>query len=218
LSSKYEDALTRYEDALSLCHDSKKILYHVLHGIANIAFRDSSRCSKAKELFHLVPESPDIDYLRNLAWLDYLCTESHADTPSFHRLVDAETMIFDSSRGPLMRQLVMDYEHANLFSWTRKSTDHLRSLKSATLIFCGEQLSPRVLHIMQAGDDRQNNPIWGTLGLWSLQPPEAVDATSRTCLAKLAEKLQGALAEFSGTNESAAKTWLHWYETHLVNH
>ena len=214
LSSHYEEALSRYEDALGLCRNDKKTVFHLLNGIASIASLDSSRCSRARELFHLVSESQDIIFLRYRSWLHYSCGESGSG--SFEQLVATETRLFEPAGAPLMPELVVHYEHATLYFLTRKPTDHLHSLEMATQTLCNERMLSKTINIMRIGDDRQSNPAWGILGYWSMLPPESIDNRVRSCLAGIAGEIQGAIDSFSGVNKEAARTWLRWRQTRLA--
>ncbi len=216
LDGRYEDALTCYEDALGFCRNNKQTVYHLLHGIANIAFRDPSRCSRARRLFSLALESEGIDILRNRSWLDYVCSNGETVSGSFEKLVEMETKLFEPAGAPLMHQLVLHYEHATLYFWTKKSTEHLDSLEMATRTLCDERMLSKTIQIMRIGDDRQNNPAWGTLGYWSMMPPESINGGARSCLARIAGEVRGGLDSFSGLNKTAATTWLQWHATRLA--
>jgi len=185
--------------------------------IAGVASRAPAQCRKASELFRLVPASENIDHLRSQAGLHYSCSSSEQLRSSLDRLADVETEALYGSQGAALRPLVWEFENARLFLWAGKPADHLRCLKNATRELCRDDLFSLAIRTLEQESEREDPPVGGTLGLWTVQPSESFDEETRSCLARAAAEIQTNIDRFPGNVQWQMKGWLDWYRESLEN-
>jgi hypothetical protein len=213
--SKLDEALDRHGEALQLCRDSGEAMDRELLSISAMAGKSPGLCRKAEELFRGVPPSDRIDTLRARAAMSYFCPGGGAAQPDFSRLAEVEGRLLYGDKGPMLRELIVQYESAFLYFRANKPAEHLQALRAATREICREGVVPLVIRGAERRDVSEATPA-GTLGLWILQPSGALDTEMRACLARIAPEVEAALGTSSEETQRDLKQWLDWYQRNVT--
>jgi len=210
--SRRQEALDRYGYVLELCGNVPTILYRELQGLANIGRQDPKLCPQVVKLFDTIHPADHIDYLRAALGLSLSCSEGMEVTPLLGKLTELETREIAHSEGSVLRQVIWEYESARLYFLARQPEEHLRHLKLGTEELCKSSVLPVAIRTFEFENKREDSPVGGTLGFWSVQPVESIDEKTRACLAKSRTEMQANLNRFSKENQYQVKLWLDWYQ------
>ena len=189
MQAEYEQALVRLGDALELCADSEHKFYQLLGFVADIGSLAPERCSTALELYDLVEPSQSIEFLRHAARLHHVCSTNSLRERHLSMLVDAlaeETYGVSASD---MKEYVWHSQEAQLRFWVGDK-QLANSLKNAIQELCADDdMLSLVIDLMAKKPVGPSNP-GATLGLWTIQPAESIDAVSRQCLLRIADEIE----------------------------
>lgn len=211
---RYAEALRYYESALQLCSKHVKIEDDVLHGIADIGRLEPGRCSQCVALFHSVSVNDRIDYLRSAAGLDHFCGHGSRGKDLLGSLVNAELAVYSLADLGQLRGVVMEYENVRLTRWTGNKSEFLRHLKLGTKELCSEGIFPAAMQSLERWSTREEHPVGGLLGSWTIQPAVAFDPDIENCLGRAAHAIEARFNRLPQHSQWQVKQWLDWYKTH----
>lgn len=208
---RYAEALEFDGYALKLCLDTPKILYLVLHRVADSGRLDHRLCPRARGLFEGIPPAKEIDYLRPALALQFFCGNKSLASPYLDELVELEAREISGSADSTLRLLVREYESARLFHWARNSEEQWHHLVLGTEELCSERMFSEAIRTLERWNKREDTPVGGLLGFWTSQPIDSIDENTKACLGRAAAEIEANLDRFPNENRWQLKEWLAWY-------
>jgi len=207
--NKHPEALERYAEAVGRCEDVPLIRDRVLLAIADLARRSPEHCSLALELHGRAAASTGTAFLRSCVYLSRACGSRELETDLDRLAASASRDVYGEAAAE-MTAFVREHERMQLDKWAWDESAHVRSLRAATRELCADDRRiDRVLDSMNRIGIGRDNGL-SLVGLWTVQPAEALDPDSRACLTRLASRIEDRIDGFEPRVKRDLTIVLHW--------